>query len=340
MVGVWIAAALIALALITWIGVLVLERVYRPDGRIIEVAGGQLHVIELGPRDVEKAALPLVLVHGASSNLLSMRLPLGDQLALRHRVILIDRPGHGFSTRARLDDSSPVIQAAMIDEALDKLGIARAIFVVHSLAGTLGPAMALNHSARVAGLVMLAPVTHPWRGSGVAWHDALAAVPVIGRLFAHTVALPAGLPVLEPGARSAFEPQAMPLRYVREAALALLLRPSQFLANAHDRVTLKAGVIAQVDRYGEIAVPTTVIAGDADTIVPINVHARAFVAAVPHARLVELAGVGHMVQNAAPDVVIEAIEAMVAELAPARDASPRSLERLVPCAQDAARASS
>lgn len=267
MIGVWVAVALVVLALITWIGVAVIERIYRPAGRLIEVAGGRLHVVDIGPHD---AGLPLVLVHGASSNLQSMRLPLGDRLARRHRVILIDRPGHGFSVRERLDDATPVIHAAMIDEALGKLGITRAIFVVHSLAGTLGPAMALNHPDRVAGLVMLAPVTHPWRGSGVAWHDTLATVPVVGPLFARTMALPAGLPVLEPGARSAFEPQAMPARYVGEAALALLLRPSEFLANAHDRVTLKASVIAQVGRYSEIAVPTTVIAGDADTIVPIS----------------------------------------------------------------------
>ncbi|MEW6641625.1 MAG: alpha/beta hydrolase [Pseudomonadota bacterium] len=316
MVGVWVAIALVVSALVTWIGVMAIERIHRPSGRLVEVAGGRLHVIDIGPDNGHEAGPPLVLLHGASSNLQSMRLPIGDRLARRNRVILIDRPGHGFSTRARLDDATPMIQAAMIDEALGKLGVARAIFVVHSLAGTLGPAMALHHATRVAGLVMLAPVTHPWRGSGVAWHDALAAMPLIGPLFAHTVALPAGLPVLEPGARSAFEPQAMPVRYVREAALALLLRPAEFLANAHDRVTLKASVMAQVDRYGEIAVPTTVIAGDADTIVPINVHARAFVAAVPHARLVELAGVGHMVQNAAPDVVIDAVETMVAELKP------------------------
>ncbi|WP_249123174.1 MULTISPECIES: alpha/beta hydrolase [unclassified Bradyrhizobium] len=316
MIVLWVVIALLVLALITWVGVRVIERIYRPAGRLVDVAGGRLHVVELGPRDA--AGPPLVLVHGASSNLESMRLPLGTPLARRHRVILVDRPGHGFSIRARADDSLPAIQAAMINEGLEKLGISSAIFVVHSLAGTLGPAMALNHPACVAGLVMLAPVTHPWRGSGVAWHDALAATPLIGPLFARTLALPAGVAVLAPGARSAFVPQAMPSHYVRDAALALLLRPLEFLANAHDRVTLKAGVLAQVGRYGDIAVPATVIAGDADTIVPIDVHARAFVAAVPHARLVELPGVGHMVQNAATDTVIAAIDAMVDALTPQR----------------------
>ena len=36
---------------------------------------------------------PIVMLHGASSNLEVMRQPVGDRLADKHRVILIDRPG-------------------------------------------------------------------------------------------------------------------------------------------------------------------------------------------------------------------------------------------------------
>src|SRR5437016_6426116 len=32
---------------------------------------------------------------------------LGDLLARRHRVILVDRPGHGWSARDRPEDSTP-----------------------------------------------------------------------------------------------------------------------------------------------------------------------------------------------------------------------------------------
>ena len=102
------------------------------------------------------------MIHGASSNLEAMRQPLGDRLADDHRVILIDRPGHGWSTRARLADSTPAIQGRMIDEALEKLGVGSAILVVHSWSGALGARMALDYPERVAGLVMLAPVAYPW----------------------------------------------------------------------------------------------------------------------------------------------------------------------------------
>ena len=46
----------------------------------------------------------------------------------------------------------------MIEEALAKLGVNSAIFVVHSWAGALGARIALDYPQAVAGLVMLAPV--------------------------------------------------------------------------------------------------------------------------------------------------------------------------------------
>src|SRR5205807_1020516 len=79
--------------------------------------------------------------------------------------------------------------------------------------GAVLPAFALRHPRRVAGLVMLAPVTHPWT-TGVAWYHNLAATPVIGPLFGYTLALPIALAMLKPAARGVFLPQMMPDSYV------------------------------------------------------------------------------------------------------------------------------
>jgi len=306
-----VVLALAMLALITQAGVVALQRAYPAQGRMIEVAGAALHVLDIGPRDTTSP--PIVMLHGASSNLETMRW-LGDLLAKNHRVILIDRPGHGWSSRARLSDSTPAIQGRMIDEALGKLGIGRAIFVVHSWAGALGARMALDYPDRVAGLVMLAPVAYPWRG-GVGWYNKLITTPLIGPLLAYTITLPLGYFLTEPGARNVFAPQAMPDGFVENSATPLLLRPREFLANAWDLVTLKAAVIEQAPRYAEIKAPVVVIAGDADNTVWPTIHSRPFVATVPNAKLILLPGVGHMVMDAAPDLVMHEIDAMTRELA-------------------------
>ena len=306
-----VVAALAVLALITQAGVLVLQRAYPVQGRIIEVAGATLNVVDIGPRDT--AGPPLVMIHGASSNLETMRQPPGDLLARHHRVILIDRPGHGWSTRAHAQDSTPAIQGGMIDEALEKLGVGAAVFVVHSWSGALGARMALDYPRRVAGLVMLAPVAYPWPG-GLGWYNKLVSTPVIGPLLAYTITLPLGFFLVEPGARGVFLPQIMPDGFVKNTATPLLLRPCEFLANARDLVTLKAAVVEQAPRYASIKAPTVVITGESDKTVSTNIHSRPLVSVLPNARLIVLPDVGHMVQNAVPDLVISEIEAMVSSI--------------------------
>ena len=302
-----IVVALCLLAAITQVGVVLIERAHKPTGRMIDVAGGRLHVVELG---IRSAAPAIVLVHGASSNLGAMRHPLGERLSASHRVILIDRPGHGWSTRDVLSASTPAVQARMIDEALGKLGVDRAIIVGHSWAGALAARMALDFPERVSGLVLLAPVTHRWPG-GVAWYHNLGATPVVGPLFAYTLALPVGALMLNPGARAAFLPQTMPPDYVYASDLALLLRPREFLANAWDMVTLKQAVSVQMSRYPSIKVPVAILHGDADKTVYLDVHSRPFTRQVPQARLTVLAGIGHLLPSAATDEVVGAIEETV-----------------------------
>jgi pimeloyl-ACP methyl ester carboxylesterase len=194
------------------------------------------------------------------------------------------------------------------------MNVGRAIFVVHSWAGALGARIALDDPHRVAGLVMLAPVAYPWRG-GVGWYNALLTTPVIGPLLAYTITLPLGYFLTEPGARGVFLPQVMPDGFVDDSATRLLLRPREFLANARDLVTLKAAVAEQAPRYGEITAPVVVISGDADKTVYPDIHSRPFVAAVPNGKLIMLPGVGHMVQYAAPELVVREIDAMIGGLA-------------------------
>jgi pimeloyl-ACP methyl ester carboxylesterase len=302
--------ALAVLALITQAGVVALQRIYPQQGSTIEVAGARLNVVDLGAREPDGP--PVVLLHGASSNLETMW-SLGELLARRHRVILIDRPGHGWSARDDVRSSTPAVQAEIIDEALQKLGIGAAIFVVHSLAGAFGPLMALDHPQRTAGLVMLAPVLYPWPG-GAGSYNRIVTTPVIGPLLAYTVTLPLGLLLAQPAARSVFAPQIVPDGFVRDSRTLLLLRPREFLANAWELVGLKAAVAEQARRYPEIKLPVVVITGDSDATISPSRHSRAFTAAVPNAKLIVLPGVGHMVQYAAPEVVVGEIEAMIAAL--------------------------
>ncbi len=317
MIALTLTVVLGVLALATQAGVYFLQRRFPPVGQFFDAAGARLHVLDLGPRDADGP--PIVLVHGASCNLGTMRVPLGDLLAKQYRVILIDRPGHGWSTRS--ENLSPALQAKMIDDVLGQLQIEPAIVVVHSLAGVLGLRMALDYPERIAGLVTLAGVAYPWPG-GVGIYNAAVTTPVVGPLLAYTITLPLGLLLVEPGTRSVFAPQAMPDDYMTESTIPLLLRPREFLANAWDLVTLKAAVTEQAPRYAELRMPVVAITGDADTTVSPEIHSRRLIETVPNGKLILLPGVGHMVQNAATEVVLHEIEQMISA-----DTKPKAAAR-------------
>jgi pimeloyl-ACP methyl ester carboxylesterase len=302
-------AALAILALVTWTGVVLVQRAHPPQGRMVDVTGAKLHIVELGPQ----GGVPIVMLHGASSNLEVMR-PLAERLARTHRVILLDRPGHGWSTRENFSDSTPQPQARMIAEALQKLGLGQAIVVAHSWSGALALRIALDHPDRVAGLMMLAPVAYPWPG-GVSQYNYVVTTPVIGALLAHTVTLPLGLLLADSGSSSVFAPQTMPKDFVQNSATRLLLRPREFVANAWDLVTLRAAMAEQAPRYGTITAPITIIAGDVDKTVSTHIHSQPLAKTAKNTKLIVLNGVGHMIQYAAPDLVIAEIGAMMGALA-------------------------
>lgn len=304
MIALVVIVVLAALAGVTFAATLAIERAHPPTGRFVDVDGGRLHIVELGPRD----APPIVLLHGASGNLGDMRLALGERLAQRYRVILIDRPGHGWSDRPGGDtDASPAAQAELIHDALAVLGIKRPIVLGHSWSGALVTAYALAYPDEAKGLVLLAPVTHPWPG-GIGWINDVVALPVIGPLIARTLILPAGYFMLTPGVAGVFSPDRPPPNYGAHTGLAMLLRPREFIANAQDLSRLKEFVRAQSPRYGDIKAPVAVIAGDKDSVVYTDIHSRAIVKQLTQATLTVLPGVGHMVQYVAADAVVAAID--------------------------------
>jgi|KBSSwiStaDraftv2_1062776.scaffolds.fasta_scaffold547067_1 pimeloyl-ACP methyl ester carboxylesterase len=298
------AAVLGLLAATTEFAVRRIERAHPAAGRLVAVDGGRLHLLELGPA----GAPAVVLLHGASGNLEDMRVALGDRLAQRYRVILVDRPGHGWSDRPNGSaDASPARQAALIHQALGRIGVTRAIVVGHSWSGALATAYALAYPEAVVGLVLFAPVTHPWPG-GVAWYNPILTAPVIGPLFARTLALPLGQLLIGPGVVSVFAPQPAPADYRDRAAVELLLRASEFIANAEDINGLKAFVTAQAPKYPSLQAPTIVITADIDKVVSPRIHSEAIAAVLPHGKLIVLPGMGHMLHHAAAGVVGAAID--------------------------------
>lgn len=299
-----VAAVPAALAGWTALRARAISRAFPPEGRFVPTRAGRMHLIDAG-----EGAVPALFLHGASGSALAWRPALGDRLTDLGRTLLADRPGHGFSERqagraaARLDH-----QAGALVDALDALGVERAVVVAHSWAGALACRLALDHGERVAGLVLIAPATHPWPG-GVHWYYRVAANPFLGPLFAWTLTLPAGQALMARSIAGVFSPQPIGADYAESAGIPLVLRPPQFMANAEDVAGLLAQVEEQAPRYGAIACPVTVISGDKDGVVWTHLHSLGLARDVPQTKLVILEDVGHGPHHADPDRVTAEIRA-------------------------------
>jgi pimeloyl-ACP methyl ester carboxylesterase len=145
-----------------------------PGGRILSLPGGDLQVVERGPR----GASPIVLVHcfTCSINWWDGMIPL---LAREHRVIAMDLLGHGGSEKPTSGYSMPE-QADLVAAALGRLGVREAEVVGHSLGGPVSIALAEQSPELVNRLVIIDSIPNTSYGD-VGFIGELPFKPVIGQ---------------------------------------------------------------------------------------------------------------------------------------------------------------
>jgi alpha-beta hydrolase superfamily lysophospholipase len=120
-----------------------------PAGQFLEVDGVRLHYVERGSGE------PLVLLHGNGSMIQDFESSgLVNMAAKNYRVIVIDRPGFGHSSRPRNVIWTPDAQAQLIRRALDRLGVSQAIVLGHSWGASVAVALALKFTDLVRGMVL------------------------------------------------------------------------------------------------------------------------------------------------------------------------------------------
>jgi pimeloyl-ACP methyl ester carboxylesterase len=294
------------LAGLTRYGVAVIERRHPPVGSFAYAGGADLHFVHLKPKQ-EADLPPLVFIHGASGNLLDPMVPFRPPLENRAELLFFDRPGHGWSERSPTNGSIAG-QADALAALMDRLGIARAVIVAHSFGGTLAATFALRHPRKTVGTLFLSAATHPWPGRAIAWHYRVTAMPVLGRLFSETLALPAGWLRLNAATVCVFAPNKVPDSYLRDTGIALVLRPNAFRNNAHDVASLYEHNAALAPRYGQMQPPAIIISGDSDTVVAEEIHSVGLARDIPRAELVWVKNLGHKPDYVATELAIAAME--------------------------------
>jgi pimeloyl-ACP methyl ester carboxylesterase len=276
---------------------------------------------------------PVLLLHGQPGSKSSWA-PLIDILAPRFRVLAPDRPGYGETVGEAMGMAE---NADVVADFLRQRGAAPATVVGHSWSGGVAVLLARRHPDTVRSLVLVGAVGTQ---DSVNRLDRLMVVPGIGDLL--TVAALTGMGVILPwirvlmkrmgrgGQRSASVPvertgspagrlsprvtMSARLRLYTAAALPNEKMPDGWRgAWGRDRRTflreqraLLAELSSVTAALKEIRVPTSVVAGMWDMVVPPRA-ARSLTAAIPGAQLVAIPDTGHFIARDASALLAEVV---------------------------------
>jgi pimeloyl-ACP methyl ester carboxylesterase len=286
---------------------------YPPAGRFLTVAGARLHYIDVG-RDSSNAP-PIVLIHGNPGSVEDFD-RLIPALATSHRVIAVDRPGHGYSERPDMRAATPLAQARQLHAALEQLGVRRPILVGHSWGGALALSYALEFPNDVAGLTLLGTR---------AYHDpeppdalyVLLRRPVIGPMLRHTLVPIFGRGTLEARFAAAYRPDSVQRDHLAFAR-ALWMRPGELGATVWDAFLLQDQAGGMARRYSSIGVPVMLLAGDQDGLLP---ESQQLADQLPNAWIEVLSNTGHYLPRTRVAEIERAIAVLQARLKAGEHAS-------------------
>lgn len=273
------------------------EASFPPSGRFATVDGLRLHY------EVKGRGPDLVMIHGASGSLRDLSFSLRDQLADRFRVILVDRPGLGYSDA--IGDSGLAAQVRFLRRGLAGIGLQDPILLGHSFGGSVALNWALQGGAKA--LVLVGAPSMPWPGRLDPWYRLTATE--IGRNLAIPLASAFVTDAYVARTTAAiFAPDPVPEGYAAHIGAALTLRRKTLAANTAQVNALHAELVAMAPRYAGLALPVELIHGSADEIVPLAVHSGPLSQRLPDARLTVIQGAGHMPHHDHAQVVVDAID--------------------------------
>ena len=277
------------------------EAAYPREGQMLDVDGTPVHAVVMGDGP------DVVLIHGASGSTRDMTFALAPALAQNYRVIVLDRPGLGWTTRLNSDGASITEQAALLSAAAAQLGANSPIVVGQSYGGAVALAWAVNHPDQLSALVTLAAASHPWN----------TPLDTLYRINSSMLGSALVVPLItafvspdrvESAVNGVFTPQNAPDGYADHFGPGMTLRRHSLRENALQRANLLDEIRALSPLYPQITVPTEVLHGTADDTVSLSIHSEPLARRVPGAVLTRLVGIGHMPHHVALTDVTAAVD--------------------------------
>jgi len=117
-------------------------------GEMIRLDDAAIHYVDRGQ------GRPLVLIHGLGGRIYNFRYNI-PVLSEHLRVVALDLKGFGYSERPAAGDYSLTAQARLVGELMDRLGIARAAILGHSMGAAIALRLAAASPEKVDRLILV-----------------------------------------------------------------------------------------------------------------------------------------------------------------------------------------
>ena len=271
--------------------------------------------IEVAYVDSGGKGQPVVFVHGLSSYMGFWEYQLPHFAKERYRVVALDLPGYGASGRPDAPYTPPWY-ADFLADFFDVVQIPKATVVGHSMGGQIALTMALAHPERVSALVLSAPAGFERFAPGAsAWMKSY---------WTEDRALQASETEIRATMTQAVfnKTDAGVERLIEERVR--IGKTEEFRGTSVAVSRSIAGMLdfPVRDRLAEIKVPTLIVYGTDDRMIPnpvfdggrtktIAAYGRDHIAG---AELVMIDGAGHTVHHDAPDAWNDAVDAFLTSL--------------------------
>lgn len=269
-----------------------IERDAPADGQFLDVAGARLHYVDRG------TGRPIVLLHGMGAQLRNFSYGVANALAADFRVILVDRPGSGYSMPTG-DQLGILGQAAAVAAFIERMELDRPLLVGHSLAGAIALGVATHHPGTVGGLALLSPMTQPLKAMPAPMARAIQGAGRARTLFANLLGTPLSRAAYGLRWRTIFAPDPVPDDFATRGGGALGDRPVSMNAALVEVASADTDITAITDRYAALELPVALLYGRDDQVIDPSVDGERAVAAIPGATLALTDG-GHMLPVSHP----------------------------------------
>jgi pimeloyl-ACP methyl ester carboxylesterase len=271
----------------------------QPKEHYINIKNTRVRYVEAG------AGPDVVLIHGNAGSVDDFDFQSLGQLCRTHRVIAVDRPGHGKSDRPKGSDATLQYQRDLLHETLSRLGVTRPVLVGHSWGGSLALAYAVAYPKELSAIVLLAPAAYA-DGGPDQFMRAVLKTPVIGDVSLTVGRVLLGEHLLKKELRKAFYPDTVPDEYLRHASSSWLGH-KQMRAILEDEYGLDKELEKISKHYSEISIPVVIVTGDHDKVLSAEHNAFRLKTTISRSQLIELKNTGHQVPQTHPESIYSAL---------------------------------